>query len=88
MIPKKSKLKICFLLSNRSNFRDSIMNDDRIPVINHLVDDLHKRLNDLERLYSTVIQFDFILFLFFILFDFYKGFTKFRYQRYDVKAIY
>jgi len=40
------------------------MNDDRIPVINHLVDDLHKRLNDLERLYSTVIQFDFILFFF------------------------
>ncbi len=42
------------------NFSDSIMNDDRIPVINHLVDDLHKRLNDLENLYSTVIKFYFI----------------------------
>ena len=25
-----------------------------MPVINHLVDDLHKRLNELENLYSTV----------------------------------
>lgn len=29
-------------------------NDDRLPVVNHLADDLHKRLNDLETLYSTV----------------------------------
>jgi len=38
------------------------MNDDRMPVINHLVDDLHKRLNDLENLYSTVIKIDFVYF--------------------------
>jgi len=32
------------------------MNDDRVPIVNHLVEDLHKRLNDLENLYSTVNQ--------------------------------
>ncbi|CAF1595930.1 unnamed protein product, partial [Adineta ricciae] len=35
---------------------ESIMNDDRMPVINDLVDDLHKRLNELENVYSTVSQ--------------------------------
>jgi len=62
MIQKKSKFKkktwVFLLLFNLSSFSDSIMNDDRMPVINHLVDDLHKRLNDLENLYSTVIKFD------------------------------
>lgn len=38
-------------------FSDSVMNDDRMPVINHLVDDLHKRLNELENLYSSVSSF-------------------------------
>lgn len=37
-------------------FSDSMMNDDRISIVNHLVDDLHKRLNELENLYSTVSQ--------------------------------
>jgi ElaB/YqjD/DUF883 family membrane-anchored ribosome-binding protein len=31
-------------------------NDHRIPIINHLLDDLHKRLHELENLYSTVSQ--------------------------------
>lgn len=31
--------------------------DDRLPIANHLADDLHKRLNDLENLYSTVKNF-------------------------------
>jgi len=54
------------------NFSDSIMNDDRLPVINHLVDDLHKRLNDLENLYSTVIKFYFIYIVQFFLLRFHK----------------
>jgi hypothetical protein len=57
MIQKTSKLKIenfSFFLFHLSTSSVSIMNDDRMPVINHLADDLHKRLNELENLYSTV----------------------------------
>jgi len=57
MIQKTSKLKIynfSFVLFHLSTSSASIMNDDRMPVINHLADDLHKRLNELENLYSTV----------------------------------
>jgi hypothetical protein len=60
MIQKTSKFKISisffFFKINLSDFSDSIMNDDRVPIVNHLVEDLHKRLNDLENLYSTVNQ--------------------------------
>ncbi|CAF1147995.1 unnamed protein product [Adineta steineri] len=38
----------------QSKQSDFISNDHRMPVINHLLDDLHKRLNDLEHLYTTV----------------------------------
>lgn len=38
------------------------MNDRRIPVINHLVDDLHKRLNDLENLYASVNKFYYLFY--------------------------
>ncbi|CAF1144497.1 unnamed protein product [Adineta steineri] len=41
---------------NETKEDESIINDDRIPVINDLADDLHKRLNELENLYSTVSQ--------------------------------
>lgn len=37
-------------------FSEPMTNDDRMPMVNHLVDDLHKRLNELENLYSTVSQ--------------------------------
>jgi hypothetical protein len=44
-----------FFLINIIVFSESILNDDpRVPVINHLVDDLHQRLNELEDLFSTV----------------------------------
>jgi hypothetical protein len=39
-------------------------NDHRIPIINHLLDDLHKRLHELENLYSTVKSILFKLFNF------------------------
>ena len=39
-----------------------MINDDRVPIVNDLAEDLHKRLNDLENLYSTVI---FYILLFF-----------------------
>ncbi|CAF2141219.1 unnamed protein product [Rotaria magnacalcarata] len=41
---------------NDTKQNDSVLNDDRMPVINHLVGDLHKRLNELENLYSSVTQ--------------------------------
>ncbi|UJR30309.1 hypothetical protein I4U23_017846 [Adineta vaga] len=41
---------------NKHKSIDSNPNDQRMPVINHLVDDLHKRLNELESFYSTVSQ--------------------------------
>jgi hypothetical protein len=71
---------------NDTKDNELILNDDRMPVINHLVDDLHKRLHELENLYSTVKKFYFTRF--FDFFIFLKGVTKFRYTRYDVKAIY
>ena len=42
------------------------MNDHRMPIINHLVDDLHKRLNELENLYSTVNKHVFFFLLVFV----------------------
>ncbi|CAF1232697.1 unnamed protein product [Rotaria sordida] len=41
---------------NNTKQDDSTINDHRMSVINHLVDDLHKRLNELENLYSSVAQ--------------------------------
>jgi len=50
-------------------------NDHRMPAINHLADDLHKHLNELENLYSTVkINFYFN----FEIFSSVKGFSKLR----------
>jgi hypothetical protein len=46
-------MKLFFFIF-RIYLSDSIPNDRRMPIINHLVDDLHKRLNELENLYSTV----------------------------------
>ncbi|CAF3325604.1 unnamed protein product [Rotaria socialis] len=40
--------------TNKEN--NSISNDHRMPIINHLVSDLHKHLNELENFYSTVSQ--------------------------------
>jgi hypothetical protein len=44
-------------------------NDHRMPIINHLANDLHKHLNELENLYSTVklifyLNYSFFSFLF------------------------
>ena len=67
---------------------ESMTNDDRMPMINHLVDDLHKRLNELESLYSTVRQ-SFPPFLFIsIQWMIFLGLSKFRCSRFDLKAIY
>ncbi|CAF4060644.1 unnamed protein product [Rotaria magnacalcarata] len=35
---------------------NSISNDPRMPIVNHLVNDLHKHLNELENFYETVSQ--------------------------------
>ncbi|CAF0943275.1 unnamed protein product [Rotaria sordida] len=40
--------------TNKEN--NSIPNDHRMPIINHLVNDLHKHLNELENVYTTVAQ--------------------------------
>jgi hypothetical protein len=48
-----------------------------MPIVNHLADDLHKHLNELENLYSTVKLILFKLFNYsFFLYS--KGFSNFR----------
>ncbi|CAF1482975.1 unnamed protein product [Adineta ricciae] len=42
--------------TTKSKQAESNPNDHRMPAISHLVDDLHKRLNELENFYSTVSQ--------------------------------
>jgi hypothetical protein len=50
----KQGLKILPSSSLSENTKED--DDDRVPIVNHLAEDLHKRLNDLENLYSTLSQ--------------------------------
>lgn len=51
--PYEEKAESSKLVDNLAS-NGSSPTDHRMPVISHLVDDLHKRLNELESFYSTV----------------------------------